>query len=139
MTSNMVAALEQGASGALGNGWRFGRFLAAMPFNRESIPSVIAHCQAGALGIVAAADLLEALLREDNLVYEMAISPRLVGFDPSNRDEIGGNWHDVHDLLGAIHIAGWSDKATTHAMCLEVGDASGAVEKFNKLLTDNVP
>ena len=24
-------------------------------------------------------------------------------------------------------------------MCLEVGDASGAVEKFNKLLTDNVP
>ena len=112
----------------------------SVPLNRECISSVIAHCTKGNLGIVAAADSLEKLLIEKDLIYVEWASPRRVGFDPCNRGEVGGSWHDVHELLDAIMHAGYSDKATSHAMCVEVGAADDeAVYNFNHMLSDGVP
>ena len=112
----------------------------SVPLDRECILSVIAHCTKGNLGIVAAADSLEKLLIEKDLIYVEWASPRRVGFDPCNRGEVGGSWHDVHELLDAIMHAGYSDKATSHAMCVEVGAADDeAVYKFNQMLSDGVP
>ena len=79
----------------------------SVPLDRECILSVIAHCTKGTLGIVAAADSLEKLLIEKDLIYVEWATPRRVGFDPINRGEVGGSWHDVHELLDAIMLAGY--------------------------------
>ena len=93
---------------------------------------VIVLCQQGRLGIVQAADRLEEFLEKEDLLYYMRIDCRAIGFDPSNRDKVGGNPLDVHALISAIKKAGWSAPAVSHATCVEIIPGDTTVEEFNR-------
>ena len=90
----------------------------------KSMNGVIALCQQGRLGIVQSADRCEEFLKAEGLLYVMRINCRLIGFDPSNRDKVGGNQQDVQALISAIKKAGWSDAAVAHATCVEINPGS---------------
>ena len=62
-----------------------------------------------------------------------------MGFDPLNRDELGGNWSAVHSLLSSIKRSGWSDSETQHAMCGQIIPNDKEVEDWNRRLVANVP
>jgi hypothetical protein len=50
----------------------------------------------------------------------MTLDPRLVGFDPANRDGEGCNPQEVLELASEIAAVGWSWAETAHATCCEV-------------------
>lgn len=104
----------------------------------DPIVQVLALAEQDKKGQVAAADRLEVLLRERGLLYESRIAPRMVGFDPCNRNGEGGNPLNVLALASEIAACGWSDAEVNKAICAEVVPQDDAIEKFNrKLSTDS--
>ena len=101
--------------------------------------SICAHCRYGELGIVQARDLLEKVFRKLHLLTEDYLVPGLLGFDQRNRDELGGNWHQVHELLAKIKRVGWSDQETKNAVCVEILPGDKTVEEWNQRLAEDVP
>ena len=99
-----------------------------------AIEGILAKVDADSIGIVQAADLLEQAFRDGNLLYEMVIHPRQVGFDPVNRDGEGGNAQEVLLLASDIAFVGWSWSETSHAICCEALPGDKTVEEFNKKL-----
>ena len=96
------------------NAWL--RTLVEFELDEADAHSICAHCRYGDLGIVQARDLLEKVFRKLHLLTEDYLAPGLLGFDPRNRDELGGNWHQVHELLAEIKRVGWSDQETKNAV-----------------------
>jgi hypothetical protein len=86
----------------------------------------------GEMGMVQVADCLEAALNKRGYVYVMDIGPRMVGFDPVNRDGEGGNTQQVLKLAEDIWEVGFSWEATRHATCVEVIPGTRDVEIFNQ-------
>ena len=105
----------------------------------EDAHSVCAHCRYGDLGIVQARDQLEKVFKKEYLLSENYLHPGLLGFDPRNRDELGGNWHQVHELLPKIKRVGWSDAETKNAVCVEILPNDKTVEEWNQRLVVDVP
>jgi hypothetical protein len=104
----------------------------------DSIVLLLSQAEQDKKGQVAAADRLEILLRDANLLYESRIPPRMVGFDPCNRDGEGGNPLNVLALASEIAACGWSSSEVNKAICAEVVPQDDTVEKFNrKLSTDS--
>lgn len=95
---------------------------------------IFAQFDAGTLGLVQAADLLEKEFFAANLMYKMTIHHRLVGWDPSNRDGEGGNPLEVLLLASDLALIGWSWEMCDHATCAEVQPGDKEVEAFNKKL-----
>ena len=88
------------------------------------------------IGVVAAADGIEAALGLLGHTYSCYISPNQVGFDPSNRDGEGGNAQHVFVLCGDIFDVGWSPEATSHATCVETLPNDRTVEIFNQKFSE---
>jgi hypothetical protein len=104
----------------------------------DPIVLLLAQAEQDKRGQVAAADRLEALLREKGLLYESRIAPRMVGFDPCNRDGEGGNPLNVLALASEIAACGWSPAEVSKAICAEVVPRDVSIEQFNrKLSTDS--
>jgi hypothetical protein len=101
----------------------------------DPIVIALAKVAGGTLGVVQAADLILAKLREMNLSYKMKIHCRQVGFDPSNRDNTGGNATEVHLLGTDIAHVGWSWQQCGHAQAIEIKPGDKTVETFNQHLT----
>jgi hypothetical protein len=57
-----------------------------------------------------------------------------VGFDPANRNGLGGSPTDALLLASDIAKAGFSAPETAHAVCVEVPPGSKEVEAFNERL-----
>ena len=115
------------------------RALADHPLDEEDAHSICAHCLFGTLGIVQARDLIMTFLRKQHLISEDFIHPSKVGFDPRNRDDLGGNWNGVHDHMSTIKRVGWSDLETANAVCAQIIPGDKTVELFNQTLTEDVP
>ena len=104
----------------------------------DPIVLLLAQAEQDKRGQVAAADRLEALLREKGLLYDSRIAPRMVGFDPCNRDGEGGNPLNVLALASEIAACGWSPAEVSKAICAEVVPRDVSIEQFNrKLSTDS--
>ena len=73
------------------------RALAELRLDKEDAHSICAHCLFGSLGIVQARDMILKVFRKEHLISEDFIHPSKIGFDPRNRDDLGGNWNGVHD------------------------------------------
>ena len=97
---------------------------------------VLAQLDRNEIGVVAAADGIEAALGTLGHTYSSYISPNQVGFDPSNRDGEGGNAQHVFVLSGDIFDVGWSPEATSHATCVETLPNDRTVEIFNQNFSD---
>jgi hypothetical protein len=104
----------------------------------DAIDRLVSEVEADRLGIVAAADRMEAEFRKMGLLYEMDIAPRQVGFDPCNRDGMGGHAQEVFLLASDIAFVGWSWAETSHALCVETLPGDKSVEDFNRRLSDGV-
>ena len=115
------------------------RTLVEYEIDHEDAHSICAHCRYGDLGIVQARDLLEKVFKKEYLLSESYLDPDVLGFDPRNRDDLGGNWQQVHELLSKIKRVGWSDGETKNAVCVEILPGDDAVEKFNQRLVEDVP
>ena len=115
------------------------RALADHPLDEEDAHSICAHCLFGTLGIVQARDLIMTFLRKKHLISEDFIHPSKVGFDPRNRDDLGGNWNGVHDHMSTIKRVGWSDLETANAVCAQIIPGDKTVELFNQALVEDVP
>ena len=100
----------------------------------DNATDIIAAVAAGKLGVVQAADRLDKWFGKEDLAYNMQINPRLVGFDPANRDQTGGSAADVVDLFADIMSVGWSWDMCAHACCVEVAPGDRKVEAFNQKL-----
>ena len=101
----------------------------------DPILKLLAEVAADGQGQVAAADKLERLLREKNLLYEATLAPRFVGFDPCNRDGQGGNPLNVLALISEIAMVGWSEPEVQKATCAETVPGDDGVERFNVKLS----
>jgi hypothetical protein len=90
-------------------------------------------------GLVAVVDRLEDLLEAKELLYKLAIAPRSVGVDPSNRDGEGVNPLNVLSLASEIADVGFSWlEIGNKPICCEVPPNDLAVEAFNfKLSADS--
>jgi hypothetical protein len=102
----------------------------------DPIKIVLLRLDAGTLGIVQAADLILQELKKRKMSYLMKIHSRQIGFDPSNRDDTGGNAQEVHLLAEDIAHLGFSWQECSHALCIEVVPGDKTVEIFNKLLSE---
>ena len=87
---------------------------------KDPIVDILRRYEADEVGIVKAADLLEQSLKNQGLLYEMAINPRQVGFDPINRDATGCSVQEVLLLASDIAFVGFSWQETSHAMCVDI-------------------
>ena len=83
------------------------------------------------IGMIKASALIEERLHLDKLSYSMQINPRQVGFDPCNRDGIGGNALEILPLAHSIAFAGFDPHLCSHAVCVETSPFSTDVEAFN--------
>jgi hypothetical protein len=101
----------------------------------DPIVVLLALAEQDKRGQVAAADRLEVLLLEKGLLYESRIAPRMVGFDPCNRDGEGGNPLNVLALASEIAECGWSPAEVTKAICAEVVPQDASIEQFNRKLS----
>jgi hypothetical protein len=104
----------------------------------DPIVAIIRQVENDSLGIVAAGDMLEQAFRTMDLLHEMYINPRQVGFDPVNRDGEGGNQQEVLLLASDIAFVGWSWPETRHALCVEIIPGDKTVEVFNRVLSEGV-
>jgi hypothetical protein len=102
----------------------------------DPINVVLAKIADGSVGIVQASDQILVTLRQMGLAYRMKIHCRQVGFDPSNRDETGGNSAEVHLLGSDIVYVGWSWQQCAHAQAVEAIPGDNAVEIFNRKLSE---
>jgi hypothetical protein len=105
---------------------------------QDAVVDIMKRYEANCLGIVKAADLLEDAFKSKGLMYEMSINPRQVGFDPSNRDAVGGNVQEVHLLASDIAFVGFSWSECSHALCCEVMPGDDSVERFNSMISHGV-
>ena len=101
----------------------------------DPILMALAKVAEGTLGVVQAADVILTALREKDLTYKMKIHCRQVGFDPSNRDNTGGNANEIHLLGSDIAYVGWSWKQCAHALVIESTPGDKTLETFNHNLT----
>ena len=102
----------------------------------DELLQLMAKMDRGEMGMVQVADCLEAALNKRGYVYVMDIGPRMVGFDPVNRDGEGGNTQQVLKLAEDIWEVGFSWEATRHATCVEVIPGTRDVEIFNQKFSD---
>ncbi len=105
---------------------------------KDPIVDILRRYEADEVGIVKAAGLLEQRLRIQGLLYEMAINPRQVGFDPINRDAAGCSVQEVLLLASCIAFVGFSWHETSHAMCVEIAQGDKTVERFNRMISSGV-
>ena len=89
------------------------------------IEALIKEAEAG--NIVNKAREILGLLQQHNVAVTMRLSPSVVGVHPLNRDGLGVNAHDVHQLLSDIVDVGWSESQVS-GVCV---DATGAVKQYN--------
>jgi len=115
------------------------RAVAAFPLDDENIHSVCAHVRYGSLGISQAKDFILEALEKAMLLTKQNLIPSVVGFDPLNRDELGGNAAAVHELLSVIKRIGWSDSETEGAVCVQIIPGDKTVEEFNKRFVEGLP
>ena len=123
----------------IGNYCEWLRAVAAFPLDDENIHSVCAHVRYGSLGISQARDFILESLEKAILLSKRHLPPSVVGFDPLNRDELGGNAAAVHELLSVIKRIGWSDNETEGAVCVQIIPGDRAVEEFNKRFVEGLP
>ena len=115
------------------------RALAGKPMNDRDVNSICAHCKYGNLGIMQARDKIMENLRREHMITDDYIHPSKVGVDPRNRNDLGGNWNTVHDLMPTIHRIGWSDAETKDAVCVQIIPGDKSVEEYNQILVEDVP
>ncbi len=95
--------------------------LAEITDEKDLIRQVFTEYDAENIGLVQAADKIEALLKDKGLLSRMPICPRLVGVDIDNRGSEGVNAIEVGLLATDIASLGWSFDCTTHALAIEDG------------------
>ena len=71
------------------------------------------------LGLVAADDAIMKVLFELGLAWLLFIPWRSLSFHHSNRDGVLGHHMEIQDLIEDIRYIGWSDKAVSHALCVQ--------------------
>ena len=98
----------------------------------DPIDAICLKVELGEMGVVQASDRLEETFRAQDLLYEMVIHCRQLGFDPSNRDNTLGNALEVKDLISDIAFMGWSWKEVAQATCCEIEPGNKTVEKANR-------
>ena len=97
----------------------------------DPINMIIAACDSEKIGLVQAADRIEACLLQKGLLRRFALCPQLVGVDPENRASEGVNAVEVGLLAGDIAEVGWSWAASAHATCIEEAPGATNIEDFN--------
>ena len=100
----------------------------------DPIRQLVVACEAEELGMVQAADRIEACLEQKGLLKHMTLNPTLVGVDPANRASEGVNTIEVGLLAGDIAEVGWSWAACAHATCIEQAPNDSSIEEFNVAL-----
>jgi hypothetical protein len=65
-------------------------------------------------------EVVELLLQND-IAHVMRLPPGMVGIHSENRDGLGCNGHDVHQLAVDIYDLGW-DESQINAICAEAND-----------------
>ena len=91
-------------------------------------------------GLRHLADTIMAMLAANNLTFRQHLQPSMVGVHPDNRYGDGLSPADVHDLLDAIVVSGWSWAETTKAMAVEMpppGIHADSIKSFNENLADS--
>ena len=71
------------------------------------------------------------VLQSDTLMWDMKISPRMIGCHPANRDGYGINVVDVHSWVSDVFTIGF-DHGEVKAVCTEVAQDDAAVQQFNE-------
>jgi hypothetical protein len=78
--------------------------------------------QADAGNLVKVTRMVLDLLQQNNISHVMRLPPGMVGVHSQNRDGLGVNGHDVHQLLSDIYDVGW-DESQIIAICSEADSA----------------
>ena len=98
----------------------------------DAINLIIREFDEGKVGLVQAADKIEAQLRARFLLQDkVQIGPGVVGCDEDNRGSQGCSALDVKILVSDILEVGWSWAETTHATCIEARQGDSTLEEFN--------
>ena len=98
----------------------------------DSINKIISDFDAGKVGLVQAADKVEAELRARFLLQDkVQISSEVIGCDIENRCSTGCSALDVKFLVSDILEVGWSWAETAHATCIEARPDDSTLEDFN--------
>ena len=71
------------------------------------------------LGLVAADDAIMKVLAQMGLAKEVFVTWKQLSFHHTNRDGVLGHHSEIHDLMADIRFVGWSDKAVSHALCVQ--------------------
>ena len=89
----------------------------------QSIDGRIAELvtQAGAGNLVRVTKQVVELLLQSDISHVMRLPPGMVGIHSENRDGLGCNGHDVHQLAVDIYDLGWDDSQIS-AICAEAND-----------------
>ena len=112
-------------------------FLGAIVDTADPINQIIASSEDGKLGLVQAADRIDACLERMQLSKRIPLSPAMVGVDPENRGSEGVNAIEVGLLASDIVEAGWSWAACAHATCIEQAPGKTDIEDFNLRLAQD--
>lgn len=99
---------------------------------RGKLNDVLQHLRDGTIGVVTADKQLLAILKDFDLVYEMKINPRLIGFDPLNRGGLGVQVPSVFDLGADISMIGFDPELTRAALVVEVGPAATSLRELRQ-------
>ena len=105
----------------------------------DRIDEICEMWENGDMGSVQAADEVELLLKEKDLLRVEVIHPRRVGFHNKNRDMYGGSAGDALELISKIVKAGFSLHAMQHATVEEEQPGQSIFEEHNMKLANNNP
>ena len=105
----------------------------------DRIDEICEMWENGDVGSVQAADEVELLLKEMDLLRVETIHPRRVGFHNKNRDMYGGSAGDALELISKIAKAGFSLAAMQHATVEEEQPGESSFEEHNMKLANNNP
>ena len=90
------------------------------------------NLRAGKIGVVTADRQLVSILKGSDMVYEMKINPRLVGFDPMNRGGLGCQVVSVFQLGQDIALLGFDPDLTKSALVVEAGPGDSAASQLRQ-------
>ena len=102
----------------------------------DPINLILAAFEKDQVGLVQAADRIEACLERQQLLKHMTLCPSLVGVDPHNRGSEGVNPFEVALLAAEIGEVGWSWAECKHATCIAQQPGAVDIEVFNMRLAE---